>query len=107
MLNHKPDTKKYYKLRTPFIASCLSLSLGLALQAPALHAMELVPTIEDAIIHSPEYREQLKAHQGVQGELEGAEGRWYPTVDVEAGIGIEETERPGEPRSSLTHCCLT
>jgi len=74
----------------------------MALLAPSIYAMELVPTIEDAIVHNPEYREQIKAYQGTQADLEGAEGSWYPTIDFQAGIGLEETERPNQDRTSLT-----
>lgn len=67
------------------------------------YAMELVPTIEDAIIHNPEFREQLKVHQGAKAELDGAEGSWLPTVDIAAGIGLEETDNTSNGSStSLT-----
>lgn len=57
------------------------------------HAMELVPTIEDAIIHNPEYRQQVKIYQGAEADLDGAEGDWLPTVDIAAGVGKERIER--------------
>ncbi len=57
------------------------------------YAMELIPTIEDAIIHNPEYRQQVKVYQGAQADLDGAEGDWYPKIDIAAGIGHEELER--------------
>lgn len=57
------------------------------------YAMELVPTIEDAIIHNPEYREKVKIYQGAGADLDGAQGDWLPTLDIAAGIGKEEVER--------------
>jgi len=66
-------------------------------------AMELAPTVEDAIMHSPEFREQIKVHQGVNADLKGAEGSWYPVIDLGAGIGLEEIERENSAlNSSLT-----
>lgn len=66
--------------------------LFLGASQPVL-SMELVPTIEDAIIHNPLYREQIKIYQGAEADLQGAEGDWYPTVDIEAAIGNEKIER--------------
>lgn len=63
------------------------------------HAMELTPTIEDAIIHNPEYREKIKIYQGAQADLDGAEGDWYPTIDLAAGVGLEEIERENSSTS--------
>ncbi len=56
-------------------------------------AMELVPTVEDAIMNNPEFREQIKIHQGVDAELKGAKGSWYPVIDLGAGIGTEDIQR--------------
>ncbi|WP_319380360.1 TolC family outer membrane protein [Thiomicrorhabdus sp.] len=74
--------KLFAALGSAFILS--NLSVGTA------HAIELVPTVEDAILHNPEFREQVKAHQGVQADLRGAEGGWLPKVDLGAGIGQEK-----------------
>ena len=54
-------------------------------------AIELVPTVEDAILNSPEFRQQIKMTQGVNADVKGAEGNWLPTVDLGAGIGKERT----------------
>ena len=72
-----------------------SYSLPILLLCGTTHsqAMQLVPTIEDAIIHNPEYREQIKIYQGAQADLEGAEGDWYPKIDIAAGVGKERIER--------------
>lgn len=67
-----------------------------------LHAMDLSTTVEDAILHNPEFREQLKIHQAVQADLRGAEGSWYPTIDLNAGIGLEEIDRADRAETSLT-----
>ncbi len=65
-------------------------------------AMDLATTVEDAILHNPEFREQLKIHQGVKSDLKGAKGSWYPKIDLSAGIGLEETDRRGFAETSLT-----
>jgi len=70
--------------------------------ANTAHAMDLSTTVEDAILHNPEFREQLKIHQAVQADLRGAEGSWYPTIDLNAGIGLEETDRANRADTSLT-----
>ncbi|NPA73015.1 MAG: TolC family protein, partial [Gammaproteobacteria bacterium] len=72
------------------------------LSAAPAHAMELSPTVEDAIIHNPEFREQLKVHQGIQADLDGAEGSWYPVINIGMGIGLEEIERDNQAKTSLT-----
>jgi len=81
------------------VASITIMQAGLMTSATA---MELVPTIEDAIIHNPEYRQQLKIHQGAKAELDGAEGSWLPTIDLGAGIGLEETDKEANEPTSLT-----
>lgn len=75
-----------------FTALCFCLLPWLFFTAPS-QAMELTPTIEDAVLHNPEFREQVKVYQAIQADLEGAKGSWYPTIDLGAGIGVEEIER--------------
>lgn len=95
------DTPMKYQ-KTKFAQLIGSLIVAqLTLTTPS-YAMELVPTLEDAIVHNPQYREQVKAHQGIAADLNGAEGSWYPTIDLSAGIGLEETNRPGQNAISLT-----
>ena len=90
---------RYSKL---FIALSSAFVLN-AFVMNSVHAMELAATVEDAIMHSPEFREQIKIHQGVQSDLKGAEGSWYPVIDLGAGIGQEEIKFEDSTRdSSLT-----
>lgn len=91
---------KYQKTKFAQLIGSLIVA-QLTLTTPS-YAMELVPTLEDAIVHNPQYREQVKAHQGITADLNGAEGSWYPTIDLSAGIGLEETNRPGQNATSLT-----
>lgn len=91
---------KYQKTKFAQLIGSLIVA-QLTLTTPS-YAMELVPTLEDAIVHNPQYREQVKAHQGIAADLNGAEGSWYPTIDLSAGIGLEETNRPGQNATSLT-----
>ena len=90
-------------MNSKLVKTLVSLAIIQASFTTPSYAMELVPTIEDAIIHNPEFREQLKVHQGAQAELEGAEGSWLPTVDIAAGIGLEETDK----KSTGTSTSLT
>lgn len=92
------NTRFKTKLITTFVSAIL-LQTAFSTQT---HAMELVPTIEDAILHNPEFREQIKIYQGASAELDGAEGSWYPKIDLAAGIGLEETNDEGRPSTSLT-----
>ena len=94
---------RHSHVNSKLVKTLVSLAILQASFTTPSYAMELVPTIEDAIIHNPEFREQLKVHQGAQAELEGAEGSWLPTVDIAAGIGLEETEKESTGSStSLT-----
>ncbi len=86
-----------------WIKKIITVALLQATLSTPSFAMELVPTIEDAIIHNPEFREQLKIHQGAKAELDSAEGSWLPTVDIAAGVGLEETKKESTGKStSLT-----
>jgi adhesin transport system outer membrane protein len=58
-------------------------------------AITINEAIEDAIIHNPEFRQEVKTFRTRQAEVETAEGRYYPTIDLNAGIGYEEVNRPG------------
>ncbi|BCN92464.1 channel protein TolC [Thiomicrorhabdus immobilis] len=84
---------KHLQLNSKWFRNVFGLALLQASLATPGYAMELVPTIEDAIIHNPEFREQLKIHQGAKAELDGAQGSWLPTIDVAAGVGLEETKK--------------
>lgn len=85
------SNQRYYTLKKSYLGLAGTLVLGLSAAAtPPLYAMELDETIEDAIMHNPEFREQVKAYQSIQSELDGAKGSWYPRIDLSAGIGHEE-----------------
>lgn len=66
------------------------------------HAMDLSSTVEDAIMHNPEFREQIKLHQGIESDLQGANGSWYPTIDLSTGMGIEQIDRADANKTNLT-----
>ncbi len=55
-------------------------------------AITLNEAVEDAIIHSPEFRDQVKAAQGLQADLRGAKAAYYPKIDLSTGIGYEEVK---------------
>lgn len=75
---------------------------------PAM-AIELNETVEDAILHNPQLREQVKAYRAIEAELDGAKGSWRPTIDLSAGIGYEEvyTEDNGTVTRDTTDDGLT
>ncbi|BBP44887.1 channel protein TolC [Thiosulfatimonas sediminis] len=78
--------------RIPKLLLALSSVIAINGFSTSAQAIELVPTVEDAILHSPEFRQQVKEKQGVQADLRGAEGGWLPSVDLAAGIGKEKIE---------------
>ncbi|MBN2647866.1 MAG: TolC family outer membrane protein [Thiotrichales bacterium] len=77
------------KKRFPKLILALSSALALNSYSQSVQAIELIPTVEDAILHSPEFRQIVKEKQGVQADLRGAEGGWLPSIDLGAGIGTE------------------
>lgn len=78
------------------LLTCLSL-IGLS---PA-HALTLPEAIEDAIINNPEFRQEVKAYQAVEAEVDSAKGGYYPVIDLAAGIGHEEVNSPITSSSGL------
>lgn len=71
----------------------LTLFIGCLTLLPA-HAITLKEAIEDAIIHNPQFREQVKSYRANEAELDAAKGRYLPSVDINAGIGYEEVNSP-------------
>lgn len=59
------------------------------------YGMTLKEAIEDSIIHNPEFRQEVKAYRAIQAEVEGTESGYYPSIDLNAGLGYEEVSRPG------------
>ena len=76
-------------------------SVFVSLSITSVHAMDLSSTVEDAIMHNPEFREEVKLYQGIESDLKGSEGSWYPKIDLTTGMGIEEIERAGSANTSL------
>ncbi|WP_373020037.1 TolC family outer membrane protein [Thiomicrorhabdus sp.] len=85
--NQKAIFKKSYLA----LLSCLVFPIS-SLVSPA-YALELQETVEDAIMHNPEVREQIKAYRAIEAELTGAKGSWYPRIDLSAGLGYEEVDK--------------
>lgn len=71
----------------------LCLSVGIAVSTPTF-AITLQEAVEDAIIHSPQFREQLKYAQSIEADKRSAKGGYYPKIDLSAGIGYEEIKTP-------------
>lgn len=68
------------------------LLAGLLTGSLSAQAMTLEQTIADAIINNPEFRAEVKRYDMIQAEVRGAQSGYYPTVDVNAGIGYEEVD---------------
>lgn len=79
-----------YKHYLQICAVCM-----LSLSSSHVSAMNIKETIEDAIIHNPEFRQQVKSYRAIEAEVSGAKGGYYPRIDLNAGIGYEEVDRPG------------
>ncbi|MGC9386674.1 MAG: TolC family outer membrane protein [Hydrogenovibrio sp.] len=58
-------------------------------------AMDIKEAIEDAIIHNPEFRQQVKGYRAIEAEVRGAQSGYYPKLDILAGYGYEEIDKPG------------
>lgn len=57
-------------------------------------AFTINDAIEDAIIHNPEFRKEVKSFRSAQAEVSAAKAGYYPSIDLNAGIGYEEINRP-------------
>lgn len=60
--------------------------------SPMSYAITLKEAIEDAIIHNPQFREQVKAYRANEAELSAAENRYLPQIDLNLGLGYEEVK---------------
>jgi adhesin transport system outer membrane protein len=74
----------------------LTFALGLfaiTMVTSTASASSLPKLIEDAVIHNPEFRQEIKAYRAIESEVREAQSGYYPTVDLNAGIGYEEVDR--------------
>lgn len=69
----------------------MAFSIGIA--PNTVYSMTINEAIEDAIIHNPEFRQEVKAFRAVEAEVSGAKGGYFPVIDLKGGIGYEEVER--------------
>ena len=53
-------------------------------------------------MHNPEFRAEVKKYRGIEAEVRGARGSYYPTLDLNAGIGYEELETNTNSGKGLT-----
>jgi adhesin transport system outer membrane protein len=95
---------KTFNLKRSYAACLGSLLIPLSTLATPAYAIELQQTVEDAIMHNPELRQQIKAYRAIEAELDGAKGSWYPRIDLSAGIGHEEvyTDKQGTVTTDTT-----
>ncbi|RUM90190.1 MAG: type I secretion protein TolC [Thiomicrospira sp.] len=59
------------------------------------YAISLKEAVEDAVLHNPEFRQEVKAYQAIEAEIKAAKAGYYPSLDLNAGMGYEEVDRPG------------
>lgn len=80
--------------KKPFLLASLACSTLLTFSFNA-KAISLKEAVEDAVVHNPEFRQEVKAYQAIEAEIKGAQGGYYPSVDLNAGVGYEEVDRLG------------
>lgn len=78
-------------MRTSSFISLGIVTLVSLVCSPA-YSMTLQQTVEDAIIHNPQFRSEVKKYQSIKADLAGAKADYYPVIDVNAGIGYEEVD---------------
>lgn len=84
------------RVRQALLLGCLSMSLSL----PALAATDPgPPTLSDvvqlALLENPDVAEARHQWLARREEVRQAEGGYYPSIDLNAGIGVEHTDSPG------------
>ncbi len=72
-----------------------ALSVVLMSLSPQIQAITIKEAIEDAIIHNPDFRQEVKGYRAIEAEVRGAQGGYYPKLDIYAGYGYEEVDKPG------------
>jgi len=75
--------------------SVLLSLVALPLISNTSFAFTINDAIEDAIIHNPEFRQEVKTFRARESEVSSAEGRYLPVISLNAGIGYEEVDRVG------------
>ncbi|MDG4813223.1 TolC family outer membrane protein [Hydrogenovibrio sp. 3SP14C1] len=80
--------------KKPLLLASLACSALLTFSFNA-KAISLKEAVEDAVVHNPEFRQEVKAYQAIEAEIKGAQGGYYPSIDLNAGVGYEEVDRPG------------
>ncbi|MBN2866073.1 MAG: TolC family outer membrane protein [Thiotrichales bacterium] len=73
------------------LISLFVFSIGTLITQQA-YAATLKETIEDAILHNPEFRAEVKKYRGIEAEVKSARSGYYPSIDLNAGIGYEEVD---------------
>ncbi|WP_082676737.1 TolC family outer membrane protein [Thiomicrospira sp. WB1] len=71
----------------------IAFLVATAFSVRVTYAAPFEKLIEDAVLHNPEFRQEIKAYRAIQSELREAQSGYYPTVDLNAGIGYEEVDR--------------
>ncbi len=73
----------------------LSLLVTLSMVSTKSFAFTINEAIEDAIIHNPEFRQEVKSFRAIRSEVGMAKAGYLPTIDINLGIGYEEVDRVG------------
>ncbi|MDR9498387.1 MAG: TolC family outer membrane protein [Hydrogenovibrio sp.] len=82
---------KIRNLKSGFTLSALCVAMSAF--TPSASAITLNEAIEDAVVHNPQFRQEIKAYRAIEADVREAKGGYYPTVDLNAGIGYEEVDR--------------
>ncbi len=71
----------------------LAFSLSLIMAQPAL-AGSMTKAVQDALAYHPEVSASVNSRHAADQELRAAKGGYYPTLDLNAGTGWEQTDNP-------------
>lgn len=76
--------------KNKWVSALLAVSL-----IGSAQAMTLEQVVSDAVIHSPEFRAEVKRRNSFEAEVRAARSAYLPSVDLLSGIGYEEVNNPG------------
>ncbi len=86
--------KKTNYLKTLKQSVCSAALAGFLIFSPSAHGTTLEQAIEIAIEHNPRIGVVARNQEAVVEELHQAEGLYLPSVDISAGVGVEDTSTP-------------
>jgi adhesin transport system outer membrane protein len=84
------------RVRQALALGCLALTLTMpALAEQSAGLQTLGDVVRQALLENPDVAEARNQWLARREEVRQAEGGYYPTIDLNAGIGVEYTDSPG------------